>query len=279
VTRRSVHEEIESAIRVRHLQTSLGESVWFASATSEADAVRALLPHGFEQAPVVDDGLTVGFVLASELDPAAETPLGAKAHPLAAGHLVSADSSLLEALPWLTTHRLLFVLDGNAITGFVTPSDLNKQAGRTYFYLMLAELELFLAELIRTQFPDQRIAIGLLSANRAQKVIDRYAQDRAENVDADLVACLTFADVCDIAERDDSIREHLGFTSRKRAARAFGPLKRLRDEVMHLVRALLAVERPVEELVRLDRDLHQLVDAARRAQGIAGSLPDQCPPK
>lgn len=69
MTRRSVHEEIESAIRVRHLQTSLGESVWLASDTSEADAVRALLPHGFEQAPVVDAGLTVGLVLASELDP------------------------------------------------------------------------------------------------------------------------------------------------------------------------------------------------------------------
>lgn len=265
MTSTPAYEEIGSAIRARHLETALAGAVCLQPETDEADAARVLQTNCYDQAPVVSEGLPIGFVLADELDERAEAPVSNKTHPLVPDHLVAAESSMADTLPWLARARLLFVLDGHEISGFVTPSDLNKQAGRTYFYVTLAELELSLSELIRVRFPDQHAAIALLGPNRRAKVLERYASERAENVDADLVACLTFADVCAISEHDDHIRKTLGFVSKTEVQEVIEPLKRLRDEVMHPVRALLTERRTVEELVVLARRLRGLIESAARA--------------
>jgi hypothetical protein len=256
------YQEIAEGIRARHLETPLYHVTSFEVGTSEQDAASSLRELGFDQAPVTRDGSLIGYVFSEELDAASSEQVDTKLRPLAPEHIVSGESSLGPTLRWLAERRLLFVLGGNSITGLMTPADLNKQAGRTYFFLLLAELELALSELIRSRFRDQSHALAALGETRQDGVRERIADDRKRNIDADLVACLTFADVCEIAEYDAGMRSILGFDSKKRMAKRLGPIKRLRDDVMHPVRALLTPERSIDVLAELDVVLRGLVTKA-----------------
>ena len=256
------YQEIADGIRARHLETPLHHVTGLEVGTSEHDAARALRDLGFDQAPVTRDGFLIGYVFIEDLDATSGAQVDTKLRPLAPEHIVSGESSLGPTLRWLADRRLLFVLDGNTITGLMTPADLNKQAGRTYFFLMVAELELALSELIRSSFPQQSDALEALGEARRNGVRERFADDRLRDVEADLVACLTFADVCEIAEHNAEMRSILGFDSKTRMAKQLEPIKRLRDDVMHPVRALLTPTRSIDVLAELDAVLRELVTRA-----------------
>ena len=278
LTNPPAYQEIAAAIRARHLETPLDQVVGFDVETSECHTVGVLSDHGFDQAPVFRDGSPVGFVIGADLDMQGGGHIETKMQTLGPEHLVSGESSLERTIRWLAERKFLFVLDGNAITGLMTTADLNKRAGRTYFFLMLAELELVLSELIRQKFPVQPAASdtsmpqpGVLEAlghARRNGVLDRFSDDQRQGVDADLVACLTFADVCRVAENDAEIRGGLGFESKKRAKETFEPIKALRDDVMHPVRAMLTPNRPIGVLEDLDRELRGLITNATAKVGV-----------
>lgn len=90
-----------------------------------------LRERNFDQAPVVDDGVPIDYVLARDL---AHTRGSFDAHvrPILPHALASDRAPLEEALPWLVVGGFLFVLSGRSLSGFVVPSDINKQAGRAY---------------------------------------------------------------------------------------------------------------------------------------------------
>ena len=59
---------------------------------------------------------------------------------------------------------------------------------------------------------------------------------------------MTFADLCSVAEKDESLRMELGFSSKNQTNGKLGPIKRLRDDVAHPVRSLINVDRSVTDL-------------------------------
>jgi hypothetical protein len=68
---------------------------------------------------------------------------------------VAGDTPLGALMPAMARSPFLLGVEGRAVSGLVTPSDLNKQAGRTYYYLLVAAVEMNLAERIREYFADQ----------------------------------------------------------------------------------------------------------------------------
>jgi CBS domain protein len=230
----------------------------FRADASQRDVFKVLHGSNFDQAPIVNNGDPIGYILRTDLDHESTDSVNAVARDIAPPVLTSGDAPIASVTRWLAYSSFLFVVDGTGITGFVTPADVNKQPGRTYFYLLLAEFEMALAELLRREFESPKAALDMLRPERKERVLKQHDEHRAMNVDADIISEMMFADVLCVA-RGSSIPEKLGCASKREWDRATGSLENLRNDVMHPVRPLFFDKRPLEKLAELGDRLQDLV--------------------
>ncbi len=190
-------DEIAASIRVRHIQTPLPRLLSFPRTEAVATARQALADRQFDSAPVLDAGQVCGYVLGSDL-PNGRGTIEPHIRLITIGTVVTGDTPLAALMPWMVDAGFLYVVDGNKVAGIVTPYDLNKQPGRTYFYLLISVLELALAERIRGHFRDQEAAVNMLRASRRRRIQDRLREQRGRDIVADQVAAMDFADLFSI---------------------------------------------------------------------------------
>lgn len=262
--------EVSSAIRVRHVQTPIAQVLCIDQA-QPMDLVAALLAaKGFDEAPVTRDGAIVGLIRPDR----ASSSLSAKdaMEPLGVGSFVGADAGIGSLLQWLTDRSSYLVLDGREISGLVTRADLNKQPVRTHFYLLLATVEMGLADAIRRAYRKQDRILSLLSEERARRVRARFEEERAADADSDLVAVLDFVDVMTVSRKTPSIDSRITATSQVRLKTIAGKAARIRNHVMHPTRpGLVAPDLNVEHLAITERSLQAITDAV-------ATLPKRLPP-
>ena len=147
MTRPLYVEQIAGGILANHLATPMSEVFWVSPTDSAADTRRELAERQFDVAPVLEHGRVIGLVLMDDLRRVGQ--VGAATKPLHDGSVISGDVGLPDLLAYLQLEPVLFVLEGRSIAGLVTPTDLGRPAARTYFYLLLAQLEIALAALVR----------------------------------------------------------------------------------------------------------------------------------
>jgi hypothetical protein len=229
-------------------------------AENAATVATRMAVAAFDYAPVTRAGFLCGYVRQDVLAAGART-VGDVHEPLTAVALVAGDTPLATLLPALCRMAFQFVVEGESIGGIVTPSDLNKQAGRSYFYLLLAELEMEMAERVRAGFPDQEDVLTVLPAGRADGIRKRMGEERRDDVLPDVISALDLTDLLNLVKRSDVLAAALG----SRSASAFDrevlrPITDLRHRVMHTVRtmasdapaslaALMTVENRIRELM------------------------------
>lgn len=258
------YDDLAQAFQARHLAVQMKDAVAFSPRTSVGEARTRLLADNFDQAPIVDDrGKVVGFVLTHRLpDDQAGAQVGSFQTPIGSGNIVSADAPVAELLDWIVEPGLLFVIDGRDVTGFVTVSDFNKQPARAYLYLLIATVEIGLADLARHRFgSEQRDLMDLLSEDDRATILERYELDKAVNIEGDFVSYLEFSQLLSAVGKDAILRESLGYPSRGSWRSDTGSLVDLRNEVMHPVRNLVSGK---GRLIRL-RDLESRLRALARA--------------
>ena len=110
-----------------------------------AEELEAMKADRYDYAPVLSKGRVVGYVGRGSLrrtEP--DQPIRNITRSLAGGSIVSGDTPIHDLMQWIPKQRILFVLEGREVTGFVTVWDFNKQPARAYFYLVLAGLEIAL---------------------------------------------------------------------------------------------------------------------------------------
>lgn len=255
-------DDIATAIRTRHLQTPIARVLCYGADTPASDVANALADAGFDFAPVTREGEICGYVHRTDLVDQAGT-LAAHIRPLTASRVIAGDTPLATLLPALRRARFLFVVDGHDLVGIVSPADLNKQPGRTYFYLLVSAFELDLAERTRASFADQEKALLLLPQSRQERIRDRLATEERDDVLADVVAAMDFTDLLKIVKKTDALRVAFGnYSAGKWESQVSAPLITLRNEVMHSVRTL-ATDAPasLERLISLDERLRNLLSA------------------
>ena len=235
----TINTELSEAFQARHLAVPMSQAFAVGPDESCAPAALALRERSFDQAPVVDGGVPIGFVLTRRLygnDGRVRQAMSA----LGSGNVVSADASIGHLLDWIMEPGFLFVLQGREVTGFITVSDFNKQPARGYLYLLLARLETGVAALIRARFAeDQSQAVTLLSGDNEATVRDRFEADREAGAEGDVVTYLDFSDLVQIVGRDEESRSRLGARSRNSWSEQTGGLVQLRNDVMHPVRNIV----------------------------------------
>ncbi len=218
------------------------------------------LAEGFDTAPVTRNGQVCGYVRRAEVVQG-QGCVEPYVHTITANTVVSGDTALAALMRGLRGVEFLFVVEGHNIVGLVTPSDLNKQPGRTYFYLLVAALELRLAQCVRTHFVQQGEALALVSSGRQEKIKLRLTEEARADVVADTVAAMDFTDLFTIVEKTDALREAFGQYSRRSwQSQVSTPILELRHDVMHVVRTLTSdAPTSLQRMISLDDLLRALL--------------------
>ena len=154
-----------------------------------------------------------------------------------------------------------FVNEGDGLVGFITPSDLDKQAGRAYFYLLIAGLEIAIAELIRDKKSiEEQEALAIRLPGRGYEVRGRYLVDKSEGREVDYVTYMGLTELVKVVGMDRSFLRAVGATNSARWQRDVGGLPQLRNAVMHPTRELVAGPDDVGRLVRYDAFIRRTLD-------------------
>ncbi len=251
--------QLSGSIRVRQFQTILTNATIFDATENEGAAKRALRERRFDFAPVRREGQLVGYVAEADLQDDGQEDDSARLRPITSQMIVTGDAPFHDMIRWLDC-GFLFVLEGNRLTGFVTPSDTNKQPVRSYFYLLVAEVEIGMANLVRRHFDPLPSVLRVLSAQRRAEVESRMLCDRRQDLDADVVSYFMFADLMKVVGKTEAIR--LGFTG-EQWKKAMGSLDSLRNWVMHPSKGSITAEYSIEGLVRFDERLLDLSERIR----------------
>jgi CBS domain-containing protein len=233
--------EFDNAFQARHLAVPISQAFSVAPTDAPSDAAARLREQRFDQAPVLEGERILGFVLTRNLTGTSIRRVADAMVPLGSGNVVSADASIGRLMEWILEPGFLFVLEGRDVTGFISVSDFNKQPVRGYLYLLLARLEIGLADLVRRRFQDQEVALALLPPDGQAIVRDRYEGDRTGEEESELLAYFDFSDLIEVVTEDAELRRTVSGRSRNGWSDYAGGLVRLRNDVMHPVRnAVLA---------------------------------------
>ena len=252
------YRSLARAIEARQLQTAIADAVFVDVDEPVAQAITVLRENRFDQAPARRKGRLVGHVVTEEL------LLGRLAvHRLDETSILSGAGSILDVMQSLLAPTLLtFVVDGHAVTGFITPSDLNKHPARAHFYLLLADLEIALAGAARAHFDNQNDALELLEAKDRKKIRNRYDRDSRQKVEVDLVAGMDLEHLLRIAGSDAGLRQRFGVPDASTWALWTEPLPSLRNAVMHPVLEFLGRRRSIDDLVTIERRVREMLEHA-----------------
>ena len=258
------HIDLGRGVRARHIQVDLARAQTFDLYAKAGKVAEAMKADHYDYAPVTSKGRVVGYIGRHQLVRAKpDDPIRNMTHSLAGGAIVSGDTSIAGLMEWITKQRIVFVLEGRDVTGFVTIWDFNKQPARAYFYLILAGLEIALADLVRWRYgKNQSNLIAKLGSRDADDLMERVERDGRSGGHGDLVSYLNFKSLLRIFEKDRALRAELGKYGQAKWNSMTKPLGELRNEVMHPVKTL--VTKP-EDMVDLTHDIDnaiELVDAA-----------------
>lgn len=186
-------------------------------------------------------------------------------HSLTREWLISADTSVPALIDLFieTGKPGYLVLHEQEIVGLVTPADLNKIPARSFFYLLIGELEMALANWISARIPSGNELLSHLGDEAAEKYAKKLDQLREGNADVRLTELLLLSDLLTIVEEDEALYTFLGYPSKKQAKKDLGGLNDLRNSTMHAARTLVG---------EVPEDLKKLQGRVRRAEWLLDQL-------
>jgi hypothetical protein len=257
------HIELGQGVRARHIQMDMDRATTFDLYAKTGKVLEAMKADRYDYAPVTSKGRVVGYIGRGQLARAeADQPIRDITHSLAGGAIVCGDMSISELMEWIPKQRIVFVLEGREVTGLITIWDFNKQPARAYYYLVLAGLEIALADLVRWRYgKNQSNLIAHLGSRDTEDLNERMSRDRSSG-HGDLVSYLNFKHLLCIFEKDRALRKELGKYGGPKWTSLTKPLGELRNEVMHPVKTLVTSPADMQELTKSIDAASDLVDRA-----------------
>lgn len=260
------YEDIVERLTVSHIQTPVERLLGFTAEDSVEVARQRLTKNHFDFGPIRRNGELMGRTGVEQLDGAAGT-IGERYEPLSEQYLISSGSSIRSAMQWLVHDPWLLVVEGRRITGLVTPSDLNRQASRAYFYLLVADFEIRLADAIRAEFEDQEDVFHLLDEYAITKTKKNLERARKGDIDSDLVAAMYLGDMLIVAARSADVRSRLDHVTEEDWEWAKRNVNSFRNQVMHPTTPLLDETAGLGRLIETEERLRRLAgDGSAEAQ-------------
>ena len=187
--------------------------------------------------------------------------------PLNECTLVSAESSIASVLQILPANKFLFVVDRHGLSGFIVRSDLDRHAVRSYLYLLIAGIEMLLAEIVKDDISDDQIIASLRSDQRK-----RFEQAYAANQEASPAEYLYIGGLITLFTRTRYASDPRCWD--EPLTNLLLRVKYFRNDVMHPVCSLAASE-DIEAIANLPR---WAAEVTGRLRGIVTFLTGGPPP-
>jgi hypothetical protein len=171
--------------------------------------------------------------------------------------LLTCDTPIPDALTILNSspYPALLVLQRQTITGIITPADFDKVLARSFYYSLLAHMEMLLAELTRLHYEDHDEIVNLLKpddktlAQFRTKIRERSNSVERESYKLDLIHNLTLEEFFALVLKDDTFLAELGFKDREQAEELSNGINvEFRRKVMHPAKPVLSNQFGIDKL-------------------------------
>lgn len=246
-------DDLRDFFHARQIATSIAGAVTVRLAESARIARQRLVDARFDQAPVMTDRRPVGWVATDALKD--HRSVGSAMIPLNQCTLISAESSIATVLQLIPTSRFLFVVGKQGLSGFIVRSDVDRHAVRSYLYLLIAGIEMLLAEIVKSQFTEAQIRESLRSD---QKV--RFDQALAANQETSPAEYLYIGELITLFLRTAYASDPRFWD--EQLTGLLIRVKHFRNDVMHPVKSLAALEN-IDALANLPRWAMEVTDKLR----------------
>lgn len=216
--------------------------------TDARDLMRALR---FDQAPVMRRGRLTGWVRTASL-----TGRGSVEQHLTSLEdcaILARDTPVSDAIKAVARHQLVFLAGTAGINAFVVTSDLDRHAVRCYLYVLVSELEMYMASQAAASLSVEQIEAQLGNQKK------RYNQAQGRGVETHPVEYLNFSAYEVVAPMVPAIVARFPGPSDDLAGE-LGKLKMLRDCVAHPSKSL-TLDFEAMELARLTQLAEDFVAA------------------
>jgi hypothetical protein len=162
---------------------------------------------------------------------------------------------MAHVLQMLAEHRLVFTVGDRGLAGFIVHSDLDRQPARTHFYLLVAGIEILLAEIVRLLYPDEKAVEAALRPAAAKQ----YQRARAAKTEAHPVEYMYLPELVKLFLRSPNVSEFNILDDD--SAKWLSSLNHFRRLVMHPACSIAAAMSGV-----------QIADFTRMAADVIGRL-------
>ena len=207
-----------------------------ADPTTVQEEVREL---EINQVPVIDGGTVAGLMIVEPED--RTLPKNGDYEQIAPRWLVSADTSIRRLIGILdgNQHPARFVFQEDRVVGLVTYADLNDAVARTALYLLISQLEIKLARLLRHHAKDSWAYIDHLSEKRKNEFTDLKKKMADKDVTHDPIEHFNLSDVLKAVRNEPDLLEQLGYPSKSQFKKAASGINSMRNDVAHSVRMVV----------------------------------------
>jgi hypothetical protein len=254
-----IGDDLRDFFHADQIATPIRGAVTVRLAESARIARQRLVDARFDQAPVMNELRPVGWVATDDLK--GHRTVGSAMTPLNDCALVSAESSIASVLQLLPTSKFLFVVDKRGLSGFIVRSDLDRHAVRSYLYLLIAGVEMLLAEIIKSATPIDQIIASLRSDQK-----ERFEQAYVANQETSPAEYLYIGELIALFAKTDYASDPR-FWDQSLADQLIR-VKHFRNDIMHPVRSLAALD-DIEALANLPR---WAVEVTEKLRGIVAFL-------
>ncbi len=217
-------ETMTKEITVEHIMTWSSSLLTFDYFGDIQKIKEIMKSKNYDIVPVSKEEKIIGYVLRADVKKGIK--ICSILNDIGSEERVNHDIPILRLVELLMDREFFFVYNNDELGGFVHFSDLNKQAVRVLFYLLLSEFESKLHSWIKKQYPDGSWKT-ILSGDSCKKIEELYEQLKKKNSEISLDECLYFADMLKIAKK----------THRK--FEKYSALNDFRNEIMHPTRPVV----------------------------------------
>ncbi len=193
--------------------------------------VQALMEEaGIHVAGIRDKGIVVGYARREDLTDATCLDHSRGFSP---DQKVYGDANLSDVILVLSRHDYCFVNLLNAVTGFITRSDMEKPIVRMWLFGIITMLEIRFTELLKEHWPDGQWMEKCTPARleKAKALLEERRRRGAQHIE--LADCLQLSDKSYILVQDQRFLRDFGFKSKSEADKAIRAMESLRNNLAH----------------------------------------------
>ena len=213
--------------RAKDIQTKFVEEPTCIEVNGDPNsAMEDLDQHSFDQAPVTENGVIVGWILRTDMAP--KKPISQTYRVLSQNDLISADAPLNDLLQKLVTQHLVFIVGASGIEGFAVQSDIERHVSRAHLYLLISGLEILIAKILSKDLVEPAEVIPYMSKPSKK----HWELAKADHDDANPIEYLDLNGLGKAFLIEQGALNHLGISEREWKRYIF-KLKRIRDWVAH----------------------------------------------